>query len=326
MLLEIRHKNEIPLGNSDQGKYKMSHKSNYLVSVLMPFYNGKKYVEEAIISVLSQTYKNIELLVINDSPENKEDSFFLLELQKKYNFSLLSHKYNMGLTKTLITGFESSKGDYICILAQDDLFLPSKIETQSRYFDDNPSHIWVYGNMEFFDVKNNKKTIPDVDEVLSKIKDRTMIPDLYNGNNYPLYLQGSMAKRDVVEQDIVPLWSKFADDVWPVNIRLFEKFPEQIGLIEEPVTVYRLHGNNTVDNKYRMFSLIIPTITEMCPKHIQRELIANHLYLVDIDSNYLINGKKVFKLKKVLRFLIKISCLFIPSKKYRTQLRRFYRE
>jgi glycosyltransferase involved in cell wall biosynthesis len=276
-----------------------------LVSVLMPYYKGEKYMEEAILSVTNQTYKNIEIIVINDSPESQASTEYLISLQNKYDFKLIHHEHNMGLTKALSTGFKHSKGDYISILGQDDLFVPEKTQTQLDFFEKNDSYIWVYGNMEWWNTKNNKRKTPKVDETIKKIKEKTMIPALYYGNSFKgLYSQGSMGKRQVFENDIMPLWHKLTADVWPVNIRLFEKYPDQIGLIEQPMTIYRLHDTNTVNNKAKMFALIIPTIVEMCPQELQKDLIESHLHLIGIQ-------KKTPKYKK---FFSKIAKLLKSSK------------
>ncbi|MFT6332616.1 MAG: glycosyltransferase involved in cell wall biosynthesis [Lentimonas sp.] len=291
----------------------------------MPFYNGEEYIEEAIISIISQTYKNIEIIVVNDSPKNKEAGNLLIELQQKYHFKLVNHNHNMGITKSLVTAFDNSEGEYICSLAQDDLFVPSKTQAQLKYFQDNPSCLWLYGNMEFWAVETNKRTISNVDETLVRIKNQTMMPELYY-RNFSLYIQSSMAKREVIEKDVVPLWSNLTGDGWPVHIRLFEKYPERIALMEDPVTIYRLHGKNTVDDNYKMFSLMVPTIVEMCPKHLQRDIIARYLHLVDINPFYLILHNRFFLIRKFfLKLPIKALCFLIPSKKYRVKLRKIYK-
>lgn len=275
----------------------MMNNSDKLVSVIMPYYKGKAFMEEAILSVINQTYKNIEIIVVNDSPQSETDTDYIESLKQKYSFKLLHHEHNMGLTKALITGFKNSNGDYICILGQDDLFIPEKIQTQLDFFAQNESYVWVYGNMEWWTTTEDSRTVPDVKETVQRIKEKNMLPALYYGNNFPgLYSQSSMAKREVIQNDIMPLWSKLTADVWPVNIRLFEKYPDKIGIIEQAMTIYRLHDTNTINDNFKMFSLIIPTIVEMCPKEMQKELIEKQLQLIGINTK---KEKKRLKIKKI---------------------------
>ncbi|MDR1334359.1 MAG: glycosyltransferase, partial [Holosporaceae bacterium] len=97
-----------------------------LVSIVIPVYNGSNYIREAIDSALSQTYKNIEIIVVNDgSTDNLEEvvSFY----GKKIRFF---SKENGGVASALNLGIKNMKGDYFSWLSHDDVYLPYKIERQ----------------------------------------------------------------------------------------------------------------------------------------------------------------------------------------------------
>lgn len=100
-----------------------------LVSVIMPCYNHDAYVERAILSVLEQTYKNIELIVVDDG--SKDNSCEVIcRLSEKHGFTFVEQE-NAGVCKTLNRGvFEFSKGSYIAVLASDDYWAIDKIEKQ----------------------------------------------------------------------------------------------------------------------------------------------------------------------------------------------------
>jgi glycosyltransferase involved in cell wall biosynthesis len=97
-----------------------------LVSIIIPVYNGSNYVAEAIDSALAQTYKNIEIIVVNDgSTDNSE------EIIKSYGNKLrYFKKENGGVSTALNLGIKKSKGEYISWLSHDDVYYPEKIETQ----------------------------------------------------------------------------------------------------------------------------------------------------------------------------------------------------
>lgn len=97
------------------------------VSVIIPFYYGAQWLGDAIESALNQTYKNVEIIVINDcSPENIDD------IIQKYDTRVLfiKHKKNQGSGPARNTGIEKATGEYISFLDSDDIWLPTKLEKQ----------------------------------------------------------------------------------------------------------------------------------------------------------------------------------------------------
>jgi len=100
-----------------------------LVSVVITTYNRESLLKEAIRSVEQQTYKNIELIVVDDTSEKKHQDFFS-EFNSKITY--IHKDSNKGATKSRNIGMKKSKGKYIAFLDDDDLILPEKIEKQVR--------------------------------------------------------------------------------------------------------------------------------------------------------------------------------------------------
>jgi alpha-1,3-rhamnosyltransferase len=97
-----------------------------LVTIVIPSYNHARFLAQAIESVLSQTYKNIELIVIDDG--STDQSLEIINaLAERYGFITKSRE-NRGLSRTLNEGIELATGKYICFLASDDYYLPQRIE------------------------------------------------------------------------------------------------------------------------------------------------------------------------------------------------------
>ncbi len=114
-----------------------SLKQEPLVSVLMPCYNHEAYVAEAISSVLAQTYKNIELIVIDDG--STDGTWAEIErLLAKSKFIAL-RRQNKGLIETLKELRSLASGEYLTILASDDRFYPNKVEAMLRALQGNPA-------------------------------------------------------------------------------------------------------------------------------------------------------------------------------------------
>lgn len=112
--------------NQTQKEMKAKRKFNPLVSIIIPVYNGSNFVREAIDSALAQTYKNIEIIVVNDgSTDNTE------EIVKSYGKRIKYYKKkNGGVATALNLGIEKANGEYFSWLSHDDLYTPEKIELE----------------------------------------------------------------------------------------------------------------------------------------------------------------------------------------------------
>lgn len=104
-----------------------------LVSVVMPAYNSEKYIEDSIKSVLAQTYKNIELIVIDDA--SKDGTVKIVEKLKTQDprINLFKNKSNLGVSETRNKGISKANGEWIAFLDSDDIWMDSKIEKQIKY-------------------------------------------------------------------------------------------------------------------------------------------------------------------------------------------------
>lgn len=99
------------------------------VSVIIPVFNGTNYLGEAIDSVLSQTYKNYEIIVVDDG--STDETWAVIQ---SYGSSVRGiHKENGGVASALNYGIRKATGDYIAWLSHDDLFLPEKLQRQVTF-------------------------------------------------------------------------------------------------------------------------------------------------------------------------------------------------
>lgn len=104
-----------------------------LVSIIIPVYNGSNYVKEAIDSALAQTYKNIEIIVINDgSTDNGATEKICLAYEEKIAYY---KKENGGCSSALNFGIKKANGEFISWLSHDDLYDKNKIETQVAFYE-----------------------------------------------------------------------------------------------------------------------------------------------------------------------------------------------
>lgn len=110
----------------------MSNKLSPFVSVIMPVYNGEKYLQEAIDSVLEQSYTYFELLLINDGSTDNSKEIILSYNDPRIRY--FENEKNLRLIATLNKGIALSKGDLIARMDADDVCMPNRFEEQVAFF------------------------------------------------------------------------------------------------------------------------------------------------------------------------------------------------
>ena len=128
-----------------------SYSKDKSVAVIIPFFNGVQWVERAIQSVLSQTIKPNEFIIVNDGSSAKEKDAIEF-LKSKYQFQL-AHKENGGQGSARNFGASISHSNYLCFLDQDDFYLPTHIEDLVNALPSNdPLFGFVYADLYVADV------------------------------------------------------------------------------------------------------------------------------------------------------------------------------
>lgn len=118
------------------------------VSILMPVFNVAPYLREAMDSILNQTYKDFELIVLNDcSPDNSEE---ILDTYSDERIVRYRGQQNVGLANVLNIGIEMARGEYIARMDSDDISLPQRMEKQVAYLDNHPTVDLVSAGMKRF--------------------------------------------------------------------------------------------------------------------------------------------------------------------------------
>lgn len=128
-----------------------------LVSVVIPCYNHEKFVQDCIQSVIDQTYKNIELIIIDDGSSDgsveKIEEMLDQCIQRFYRFEFRSRP-NLGLSPTLNEALKWCQGVYLSPIASDDQMLSDKIRLQVVFFIKEPDYIAVFGGINQIDENN----------------------------------------------------------------------------------------------------------------------------------------------------------------------------
>lgn len=104
-----------------------------MVSVIMSVYNSEKYLKESIESILNQTYKDIEFIIINDGSE--DNSLKIINSYNDKRIKIVNNYRNIGLISSLNKGIDIAKGKYIARMDSDDISAPNRLDIQVRYLE-----------------------------------------------------------------------------------------------------------------------------------------------------------------------------------------------
>ena len=228
----------------EQGK----HIDKPLVSVIVPSYNHEAYIEECILSIVNQTYQNIELIVIDDGSKDHSREI-LKRLQKQYGFVLVFQE-NQGVSKTMNKAIRQyAHGKYITGSASDDFLMLDKIEKQVRFLEENPYYDMVFGKVYMVDEKsqiiNNVKIFEPFDEPVKQIPFELLIEN----NRIPA--PSIMFRKDI--------WEKcggYSEDTIIEDFDLWLKIAcvGKIAYVNDYFAYYRWHWQNASTQVLKIYT------------------------------------------------------------------------
>ncbi len=142
-----------------------------LVSIIVPVYNRPVMVEEAVRSALAQTYRPIEILIVDDESNDGKTPAVLAALAAKHPEVRVLRRPNGGPGLARETGRQAARGEYIQYLDSDDLLLPGKLEWQVAALEADPECGVAYGMTRFIDVAGHERecTWKDPNQVQERV-------------------------------------------------------------------------------------------------------------------------------------------------------------
>ena len=123
-----------------------------LVSIIIPVFNSEKFLKESLESVLNQTYKEIEVIAVNDGSTDKSEQI----LEEFSNDIIVCSQSNQGLASALKTGIEKMKGNWFKWFSPDDILYSNAIEDLISNAKKLPNNTIVYSNWDIINENGNK--------------------------------------------------------------------------------------------------------------------------------------------------------------------------
>jgi len=254
------------------------------VSVIIPTYNNREYVGDAIDSVLSQSYKNIEIIIIDDGSSDGTEEFisnkYKINTNVKYFF-----KENNGVSSARNTGIEKSSGDFIAFLDADDCYVENKTTCQVQYLAKNKECMMVYSDMFIFN-KTETTNSSYHDKLKVKCPSGFIFNDLLL--SHLIWTGTVMLRREVF--DNVALFDESLSTAEDYDLWLRISALHRIDYIPKVLAGYRRgHDSLTTNTKQSLNNYVKPNTITVIEKN-----ILQHADIVDLAKSQI--SKRLFDL------------------------------
>jgi glycosyltransferase involved in cell wall biosynthesis len=239
---------------------------NAEVSIIIPTYNRAHLICETLDSILNQTYKEWECIIVDDgSTDNTNEILSNYLNDSRFKFHLRPSSKPKGANSCRNFGFQFSKGDFIHFMDSDDLYLPIALETFKKSFS------------ESIDVVVAKLELTDFDSGLkireNQIESQNLIEDYFIGK-VAFYVSGPVWKRSFLQKQKQLFDENISNlDDWDFNLRMLYQNPE-MEVLNIPLLKYRISENS-----------LSREINKLNFKEVQSELFTRQKHLAILKKN-----------------------------------------
>ena len=245
-----------------------------LVSIIIPVCNGEKFMKQTLESVYAQSYKNFEVVCVDDgSTDGSSEIIKRFDPRVIYQFQV-----NKGQSAARNAGIHLSHGDLIAFLDADDIWFPEKLKLQVNYFLDHPEVSMIHSNMS---IGTNDSIITPALPIIKRHIGFSIFDELYLGNFI------TTASAVVLRSECLKVTGLFDEnfrnaedyDLW---LRVAANF--KVGYQDVVMGIYRVHGDNLSRDSIGMNIAVLNVlgkIEKLYPQHVSQ------IPKEKIDSRYL---------------------------------------
>lgn len=220
------------------------------ISVIMPVYNGERYIKEAVESVLAQTLNDWELIIIDDGSTDAT-------LEKLNHFTnpriYIIQQPNQGASIARNAGLAQARGDYIAFLDADDIYLPNALQEYVNYLETHPEHDVVYADGWISD--SQKQPLMRISEHRSGIYTGHILERLVlcADIGFPVC---TLTRHEIIKTHQVTFDPKLRiGEDWDFWIYLARW--AQFGYLDKPLCLYRVHSNSVTHSQLELRARMI---------------------------------------------------------------------
>ena len=289
---------------------------NKLVSIIINCYNGEEFLSSAIDSVLAQTYTNWELILYDNCSIDKSKEIFLGYKNEKFRY--YKSKKLIKLYNARNNAILKANGDFCAFIDADDLWFPNKLKLQLDTFKNNEVG-FSCGNYMIIDERNNKNKVSK--KLFDFLPSGFVIDQILS--NYFIHMSSLVIRKsayDSLNKGFNSNYTIVGDIDLAVRINLNWK----LSSIQEPITYYRYHGNNTGSKESHLISSELkllyhdllnnyPEITKKSKFKLFERKVFWHIVISDLENNLKFKTlKNINKLSLINKFKLLFS-LILPS-------------
>ena len=203
------------------------------VSVVIPAYNAQRYLRESVESVLQQSFKDFECIVVDDGSTDRTPAIIDELAARDPRVRRLTIEHG-GIVKGLNAGVEAARGQYIVRTDADDICLPNRFERQVRFLDDHPDCVLAGSKVTLVDPYNS--TLWDVEV---KANHEQIEAELLRGNGWAVIHPSTLLRRDAM----LAVGGYRAEYEWVEDLDLFLRMGQigRLANLQEPLLRYRQH-------------------------------------------------------------------------------------
>ena len=270
------------------------------ISILIPAYNHENYVNQTLDSIIKDSFKDKEIVIINDGSTDNTDEVIKNWIQKHQNKIKITYKSreNRGLTKTLNELLNLSGGLYVVTIASDDYLLDGGLEKRYQYLIEHPLKYAVFADCHVVDNDNKKMFDSGLFEFRNASRENLMSDEGIRKefiSNFAIPGPVLMVRRNFYKQ-----FGKYNEEMYIEDFDLYLKFASKnlIGFLDEKVSAYRIHGENMSSNNNQNYLKILTDSKKTLLLHVKN------------FSRY----DKFLLYKEIIKFTIRINLQKIKNR------------
>lgn len=241
-----------------------------LVSVIMPCYNYGRFIQDSVTSVLSQTYTEIELIVVDDGSTDNTQSVLALINDPRLQIIRIS---NSGVSAARNTGLDAARGDFVAFIDADDIWVKDKLKRQMDLVKDHPSVGLVFSDFARFNESGEFKNtlfsyLPELDLLSCEptrhegvcIIAEPAFQALAGCGELAAWVQTVLLRFDLVRDIRFPEGVKLCEDLYYI-IRVYQRV--KAAYIKDTLVKVRRHGENSYTSPENMLRPKVDVLTRM---------------------------------------------------------------
>jgi glycosyltransferase involved in cell wall biosynthesis len=210
------------------------------ISIVIPSYNRAEYISSTLNSILAQTYKDFEIIFVDDGSTDNTEAILQSYMDKDYRVKYFKQS-NSERAVARTYGMSLAIGDYICLVDSDDVWYPHKLETQFSFMEANADYLLCYASVNRIDMQGRKLAAATrqlegyTGWVFFELLKRNFIPSVT-----PMFRKEVLKKVKEQNTEYIPY------EDWDFWLRLSRE--GKFYHIREPLGAYRLHPGQSVQN------------------------------------------------------------------------------